>query len=125
MGSPSPTSRSAACWSLGPRTPDLLPRDRLGGVAEVRYLLSNAGISEAEVVVEETHHPLRSPEDWWTIVLGTGARWVMDRMPEGDAMRVKRTNLTWLEENGIRKVETNVIYAVATKGQDWSLTWVI
>jgi ubiquinone/menaquinone biosynthesis C-methylase UbiE len=105
--------------------PDLLPRDRLAGVADVRGLLSEAGILEAEVVIEETHHPLRSPEDWWTIVLGTGARWVIDRMPARDALRVKLTNLAWLEGNGIGAVETNVIYAVATKGRDWSLTWVI
>jgi hypothetical protein len=41
--------------------PDLLPRDRLAGVADVRRLLSNAAISEAEVVVDETHYPSDRP----------------------------------------------------------------
>jgi hypothetical protein len=83
----------------------------------VRRLLADAGIADAEVVAEESHQPLRSSEDWWTIVLGTGARWVINRMTARDAMRVKRTNLAWLEENGIDAIETNVIYAIATKGR--------
>jgi hypothetical protein len=50
---------------------------------------------------------------------------VIDRMPARDAMRVKQANLAWLEENGIGAIETNVIYAVATRRQNWSLSWVI
>jgi SAM-dependent methyltransferase len=96
--------------------PEPLPRDRLFEVAAVRRLLADAGIAEAEVVTERRQHPLRSPEDWWTIVLGTGARRVIDRMPARQAVRVKAANLAWLEDEGIDAVETNVIYAIATKG---------
>jgi hypothetical protein len=103
----------------------LLPRDRLASVPAVRSLLCDAGIPDGEVVAEESRHPLGSPEDWWTIVLGTGARWVIDRMTVRDAMQVKQANLAWPEENGIGAIETNVIYAVATKGQNGSLSWVI
>jgi ubiquinone/menaquinone biosynthesis C-methylase UbiE len=95
--------------------PDRLPWNRLAGIQEVRALLAGAGIADAEVVVEEGHQPLRSPDDWWTIVLGTAARSVIDRMPAHQAVRVKDANLAWLDENGIDAIETNVIYAVATK----------
>ncbi len=95
--------------------PELLPRDRLAEVQAVRGLLSVAGIADAEVVAEEGRHPLRSPEDWWTIVLGTGARWVIDRMPAHQAARVKDANLAWLHDNRIDAIEINVIYAIATK----------
>jgi SAM-dependent methyltransferase len=95
--------------------PDPLPRDRLSELAAVRRLLSDAGIAEAEVVAEEGHQALRSPDDWWTIVLGTGARRVIDQMPARRAARVKAANLAWLRENGVRTVETNVIYAIATR----------
>jgi ubiquinone/menaquinone biosynthesis C-methylase UbiE len=95
--------------------PNLLPRDRLAEVPAVRRLLSDAGIPDAEVVAEERRHPLRSPEDWWTIVLGTGARSVIDRMPAHQVARAKDINLAWLCENGINAIETNVIYAIATK----------
>jgi ubiquinone/menaquinone biosynthesis C-methylase UbiE len=97
--------------------PDPLPRDRLSDLAAVRRLLSDAGIAEAEVVAEKGHQALRSSEDWWTIVLGTGARRTIDRLPARQAARVKTANLAWLDENGIDVVGTDVIYAVATKGR--------
>jgi SAM-dependent methyltransferase len=97
--------------------PDPLPRDRLVDIAAVRGLLSDAGIAGAEVVTEKGSEALRSPDDWWTIVLGTGARRIIDRMPARQAARVKDACLTWLGENGIDAVETDVIYAVATKGR--------
>jgi ubiquinone/menaquinone biosynthesis C-methylase UbiE len=105
--------------------PDLLPRDRLAGAADVRRLLADADIPDAKVVAEESQQPLRSPEDWWTMVLGTGARRVIDRMTPQEAARVKQVDLAWLEENGIRSVETNVIYAIATRERYGSLSWVI
>jgi ubiquinone/menaquinone biosynthesis C-methylase UbiE len=98
--------------------PVRLPWDRLAEVPAVRGLLSAAGIPDAEVVAEEGHQALRSPEDWWTIVLGTGARRLIDRMPAHQAARVKDANLDWFCENGIDAIETNVIYAVATKRPD-------
>src|SRR5262249_28928435 len=97
--------------------PDPLPRDRLFDLGAVRRLLSDAGIAGAEVVAEEGQHALRSPDDWWTIVLGTGARRVIDRMPAPRAAEVKAANLAWLRENHVVAVETNVVYAVATKGR--------
>jgi hypothetical protein len=101
---------------VGPGTvPDRLPRERLAAVQAVEGLLADAGIPDADVVVEEGHQPLGSPEDWWTIVLGTGARRLIDRMPAHQAARVKSASLDWLCENDIDAIETNVIYAVATK----------
>jgi ubiquinone/menaquinone biosynthesis C-methylase UbiE len=95
--------------------PEPLPRDRLSEVSAVGRLLSDAGISEAEIVAEEGSQALRSPEDWWTIVLGTVSRRIIDRMPARQAARVRNASLAWLDENGIDAIETNVIYAVATK----------
>jgi ubiquinone/menaquinone biosynthesis C-methylase UbiE len=97
--------------------PDPLPRDRLSDLGAVRRLLSDAGIAKAEVVAEKGHQALRSPEDWWTIVLGTGARRIIDRMTPRQAELVKNANLAWLRENRVVAVETNVIYAVATKAR--------
>jgi ubiquinone/menaquinone biosynthesis C-methylase UbiE len=93
-----------------------LPRDRLAEIAALRTLLSDAGISEAEVAAEEGRQALRTAEDWWTIVLGTGARGVIDRLPSEQVARVRAANLAWLDEDGVDSVETNVHYAVATKG---------
>jgi hypothetical protein len=40
----------------------------------LRALLLACGVSDPEAVAETGWHPLRAPEDWWTIVLGTGYR---------------------------------------------------
>ena len=40
----------------------------------LRTLLVECGVTNCEVVAEPGTHPLSSPEDWWTIVLGSGYR---------------------------------------------------
>jgi SAM-dependent methyltransferase len=96
-------------------SPRPFPRDRLDQLAAVRGLFSDAGISHAEVADEGGHPALGSPEDWWTILLGKGIRWSIDGTTAEQAARVKDASLDWLCDNGIDTVETNVIYAVATK----------
>ncbi|QLC24234.1 hypothetical protein HFP57_03775 [Parasphingopyxis algicola] len=59
--------------------------------------------------------PLRSPEDWWTIALGSGLRWSIDAMDVATRDRVKTDNLDWIAENRVTEVATNAIYAVALK----------
>jgi hypothetical protein len=48
-------------------------------------------------------------------VRGSGYRWTLEQMDHETAARVREVNLTTLRESGIKFIETNVIYAVATK----------
>jgi ubiquinone/menaquinone biosynthesis C-methylase UbiE len=105
--------------------PHLLRRNRLVGVPEVRNLFASAGIADAEVVARQSQQPLRSPNDWWAIILSTGDRWVIGRMTARDAKRAKQATLAWLKENGIGAIDTNVIYAIATKELNGTVSWVI
>jgi hypothetical protein len=104
---------------LGKERPDLVnafnPWDRITDVMSVRKLLQEGGEKDAEVVPEDGVQALRSAEDWWTIALGTGLRWTIEQMGSEAAARVKTDNVNWLHENRIDRVETNAIYAVATK----------
>src|ERR1700745_3332655 len=59
--------------------------------------------------------PLRTPDDWWTIVLGWGYRWTVEQMDPETVALVREENLKVLRANEIKFIETNVIYAVATK----------
>jgi SAM-dependent methyltransferase len=95
--------------------PHPLPRDRRAQLAAVGSLFSDAGISTVELADGEAHQALWSPEDWWTISLGKGTRWTIEGMTSEQAARVKDASLAWLCENAIDAIETNVIYAVATK----------
>ena len=69
----------------------------------------------AEVTPEDGQQPLHSAEDWWAIVLGSGYRWTVEQMSDGERARVKATNLKTLRDSSTKSVETNVIYAVAQK----------
>ena len=54
-------------------------------------------------------------EDWWTVVLGSGYRWTVEQMSDGERARVRAANLKTLRDSGTISIETNVIYAVAQK----------
>ena len=83
--------------------------------AGLRQLLTKSGIDEADVVAEDGRQALRSPDDWWTIVLGSGYRWTVDQMDEEAIARVRAANLEPLRQNRVTSIETNVIYGVARK----------
>ena len=78
-------------------------------------MLQDGGVKDPEVIAEELFQPLRSPDDWWTIALGSGLRWTNDQMGPETAAQVKTDNVGWLKENRVDRVETNAIYAIGTK----------
>ena len=46
---------------------------------------------------------------------GSGYRWTLELMDNETVARVRDANLETLRNNGTKSIETNVIYAVATK----------
>jgi hypothetical protein len=59
----------------------------------LRALLLECGVSDPEVVVEPGWHPLRAPEDWWTIVLGSGYRSTVDALSPQNRERVRSASI--------------------------------
>jgi len=111
---------NAVFWnSVREVRPDLYkgfnPWDRITEPEAVRALLAEGGVSAPEATLENGTHPLRAPEDWWTLVLGSGYRGAVDPMSPDDRERVRRANLNFARENGVAAVEANVIYALARK----------
>jgi hypothetical protein len=49
------------------------------------------------------------------MVLGSGFRWTVDQMEPVMAERLRSANLAWIRSRNVTSVETNVIYAVASK----------
>ena len=111
-----------AAWQAAVRRvrPDLHssfnPWDRITTPDAVQKLLADAGVRDAEVAAEEGWQSLRSPEDFWTIALGSGLRWTIDQMGAALAAGVKQEIVATLSAAKIARVATNVIYAVAHKG---------
>ncbi|MGH6960222.1 MAG: class I SAM-dependent methyltransferase [Dongiaceae bacterium] len=111
---------SSAWWAAEKEfRPDLLPAvnpwERIMTPDAMRQLLTASSIPEAEIVDEDGRQELRSPDDWWTVVLGSGYRWTVDQMDDETIERVRAANLVPLRRNGVTSIETNVIYAVARK----------
>ena len=92
------------------------PWDRIATRDALRTLMDDAGVADAEVVAEHSCQPLRTPQDWWTVVLGSGYRWTVDQLDIATRRRVRDANLRYIRTNEITEVVTNVIYATSTKG---------
>jgi ubiquinone/menaquinone biosynthesis C-methylase UbiE len=96
-------------------SPAFSPWDRITTPAAVRQLFTDASAPDVEVVAEEGCQPLRGPEDFWTIALGSGLRWTIDQMGIEAARGVRREILATLAAQGVDRVGTNVVYAIAQK----------
>jgi ubiquinone/menaquinone biosynthesis C-methylase UbiE len=91
------------------------PWDRISDPEAVLQLLREGGVDRAEAVAEAAEHPIPNPEAWWSAVIGTGYRGTFDKLDREQQERVRRANLDWARRSGVRAIEANVVYAIATK----------
>lgn len=91
------------------------PWDRITEPKAVRQLTLDAGVPDPQVITEDGSLPVLSPEDWRAVALGSGLRGTLDEMSPASAARVQAVTIEWLRDNRVDSLETNVIYAVATK----------
>jgi hypothetical protein len=78
-------------------------------------MLNEGGVPEAEIIPELGIHPIASPEDWWTMVLGSGYRGTIDQLEPEELARVRQANIEFITNAHIQAVQANVLYAVAQK----------
>ena len=91
------------------------PWDRVVEPAALRALFDQAGIPLAEVTLEPGTYALRGPEDWWTIVRGSGYRATLERLTPQARERVHDATLGRLERENVSAIETNVLYGTARR----------
>lgn len=111
---------TTAFWnSIREVRPDLFkgfnPWDRICDRKSLLQLLNTSGIDHAEIFEEANAHSIESPGTWWAAVLGTGYRGTIDQLNAHDLEQVRSANFRYIRESGIREVEANVVYAIATK----------
>jgi SAM-dependent methyltransferase len=81
----------------------------------LRALLLECGVSDPEAVAEAGWHPLRTPEDWWAIVLGTGYRSTVEALSPPKRERVRTLSIDGVRRADIRQIRTDVVYGTARR----------
>lgn len=113
---------NAVFWSsIKDVRPDLYkgfnPWDRINDPAALRKIFDEGAVASPNIIAENRLHPIKSPEDWWTIVLGSGYRGTIELLDLAEQQKVKEANVAFIRDKNISAVETNVLYALATKPQ--------
>ena len=98
--------------------PDLRPGSprglRVGEPAGLTQLFIEGGAQAPDIDVETVVQTM-IPEDFWTIVLGSGYRLPLHAMGPEAVDRVRTTILERLARNGTSELVTDVLYARASK----------
>ena len=111
---------SSAFWSsIKNVRPDLYkgfnPWDRINDPTGLRKIFDEAVVASPTITAENRLHPISSADDWWAIVLGSGYRGTIEVLTPAEREKVKQANLAFIRDENVSAVETNVLYALATK----------
>jgi SAM-dependent methyltransferase len=111
---------SSAFWNAVRRErPELYrgfnPWDRICDPHALTALFLEAGVEAGDVEAESSAQPLESPDDFWTIVLGSGYRATVEHLKPDERERVRTATVDELSDRDVRSVETNAVFAVARK----------
>ncbi|HKD98510.1 MAG TPA: methyltransferase domain-containing protein [Micromonosporaceae bacterium] len=109
-----------AFWeAVSTERPDLVrgfqPWTRVTDGASIRALFRDGDAAEPEVEEEAGVHGMATPDDWWTVVLGTGYRATVQRLDPDAAARVRAASVSRLRRDGVSELQANVVYARARK----------
>ena len=91
------------------------PWDRIDNPVSLSKIFEEGGVPSPKISAENRLHPISSANDWWAIVLGTGYRGTIEELTEPERETVKEANMAFINDEKISAIQTNVLYAVATK----------
>ena len=111
---------TTAFWAaVGAERPDLVggfhPWTRVTDAAGLCQLFQDGGAATPAAEAVPGTQPLADPDDWWTVVLGTGYRATVEQLEPAAAQRVRAASVAWLRQHDVRELQTNVVYARARK----------
>jgi ubiquinone/menaquinone biosynthesis C-methylase UbiE len=86
-------------------------RDKLSDPAALRALFTGLFAGPVEIEEEVTSQEITSPEDWWTVAMGSAYRGAIDLLTPGERDQVRAACLGL----GSGTLRTPVIYALAAK----------
>jgi ubiquinone/menaquinone biosynthesis C-methylase UbiE len=111
----------AAFWdAVRQEDPELLksitPWSKIVEPDPLRAFLIECGVRDPDVAAEPGSHALNSPEDWWTIIMGSGYRSTVEALSVPTRERVKLATIEAVRQKRIEEIRVDVIYALARKG---------
>jgi ubiquinone/menaquinone biosynthesis C-methylase UbiE len=109
---------ATAFWdAVGAVRPDLVrgfnPWEDLVTVEQVVDLYASSGVEGAQAELVEAAQELRSPDEWWDVVMGTGFRGTVEELDPVDAAAVRAANLATM--HGTASIDVSAVYGVARK----------
>jgi ubiquinone/menaquinone biosynthesis C-methylase UbiE len=109
-------------WSaIHAHRPDLYkafnPWERIDSPRSLRAMLAQAGVAAQTVDAEFSQQPLDTPDDWWSIALGSGYRGTLDQLDAATYEAVQHQTLAPLRRAQVLTVSTHTVHALATKSE--------
>jgi ubiquinone/menaquinone biosynthesis C-methylase UbiE len=89
------------------------PWDDLVSVEQLLDLYASSGIESPRAELVEATQELRSQDEWWDVVMGTGFRGTVEELGPADAAEVRRANLAVIR--GTSSIDVSAVYAEARK----------
>lgn len=94
------------------------PWARLCEPAHIIGLFESAGATTPTIERVIEQQPLRCPEDWWTIVLGSGFRGAVESLSPEKCLLLRDAINERVDAEGIEAIDTSALHALARKPMD-------
>lgn len=91
------------------------PWDAIDTADHLVDMLAAAGIPSGQVAEEHYEHRLAEPEDWWTIVMHSHYRGVVDQLAPTERDAVELLTLRRVTECGIEWINAGALFGIARK----------
>ncbi len=98
---------------VAPGVEILQPWRRTEDVDVFRSLFEAAGVTEVAIATEDDRLPLRSSDDWWRIVMGSGFRRTVAALDEPAVAEVRKRCDAYIAGHRIEAIVNRAHYAVA------------
>jgi ubiquinone/menaquinone biosynthesis C-methylase UbiE len=103
----------AAVADVAPEVEVIQPWCRTESESVLRSLFDGAGFRALSIETDDDTLPLRSPDDWWRIVMGSGLRRTVQAIGPDAAAEVRRRCESHIDEHSVTEVVSRSRYALA------------
>ena len=98
---------------LAPAVEVLQPWRRTEDVSVFREVFEDAGIRDVDIVTDDDRLPLRSPDDWWRIIMGSGFRRTVAALDDSTAAELRTRCDAYIADHAIDHIVNRTHYGFA------------